>query len=193
MPPRILLLGGIGSGKSTAAAWFSDHGAVVLSSDLVARGVLDPGTDATRQVLARWPSVGDDGEIDRAALGRVVFGDPSALAELESIVHPATRAGLQAEIGRYPDRAVVVEMPILRDWLGRGWVRVVVDAPDEVRVQRAIERDPSTTQDDVRRVMGHQPTRGEWLAAADYVVDNAGDETSMTQDCARVWERLRTD
>lgn len=186
--PRILILGGIGSGKSTASAWFAEQGAVVISSDDIARRILEPGADATRRVLDLWPGVGDDGVVDRARLGRIVFADPAELAALEAIVHPATRRALLAAVDRHSDRPVVVEMPILRDWLD-DWVSVVVDAPDEIRLRRVLERG-GMTRDDVRHVMARQPTRAEWLAAADFVLDNSRDIPALHRQCGVLWERL---
>lgn len=189
MPPRILILGGIGSGKSTASSWFAARGAIVISSDDVARAVLGAGSEAARQVLDRWPDVGTDGVIDRDALGRIVFADPEELAALEAIVHPETRRDILGEVERHPDTTVVVEMPILRDWFD-DWVKVVVDAPEEVRVARVIERGGRMTAADVRQVMARQPTRPEWLIAADYVLDNSGDIAYLHEQCDVLWGRL---
>ena len=90
---RIGITGPIGCGKSTVAGWLGELGASVVDADIVARDVVEPGTPALAAVLdafgggVRRP----DGSLDRAALGRVVFADPAALARLEAIVHPAVR------------------------------------------------------------------------------------------------------
>jgi dephospho-CoA kinase len=90
---RIGITGPIGCGKSTVAAWLGELGAAVIDADLVARDVTAPGTPALAQVATVFGPhvVRDDGALDRAALGRIVFADPVALASLESIVHPAVR------------------------------------------------------------------------------------------------------
>lgn len=87
------LTGPIGCGKSTVAAWLAEVGATVVDADVVAREVVEPGEPALADVLAAFgPDVAaPDGSLDRAALGRIVFTDPEALALLESIVHPAVR------------------------------------------------------------------------------------------------------
>ena len=87
------LTGPIGCGKSTVAAWLADLGAMVIDADQVARALTAPGTQALREVVATFGEqlLRDDGSLDRAALGRRVFGDPAALAALEAIVHPAVR------------------------------------------------------------------------------------------------------
>ena len=94
------LTGPIGCGKSTVAAWLGELGATVIDADLVAREVVEPGERAFDAVLdAFGPEVqAPDGSLDRAALGRIVFTDPDALALLESIVHPAVRPAILEHI-----------------------------------------------------------------------------------------------
>lgn len=91
--PVIGLTGPIGCGKSTVAAWLGELGATVVDADLVAREVVEPGEPALAEVLETFgPDVElPDGSLDRAALGRIVFTNPEALARLEAIVHPAVR------------------------------------------------------------------------------------------------------
>ncbi len=93
-PVRIGLTGPIGCGKSTVAAHLAALGAIVIDADQVARQVTGPGQPATAAIAERFgPDLIDrDGDLDRAALGRIVFTDPAALADLEAIVHPAVRS-----------------------------------------------------------------------------------------------------
>lgn len=191
MAARVLLLGGIGSGKSTAAAWFRSHGALVINADLVARQVIAPGTDGETTVLAMWPEVrSEDGTIDRLALFRAVFEDPAELAALESITHPATRAAIREEVAAHPDDIVFVEMALLRDWFDESWIRIVVDAPEETRVERAVGRQSALTEADVRLAMSRQATREEFLLAADFVLDNSGTPQDLESECERVWSSI---
>ena len=87
---RIGITGPIGCGKSQVARWLSERGAVVVDADVVARDATAPGTRAHAAILRRFgpPVTAADGTLDRAALGRVVFGDPAAMRTLEAIVHP---------------------------------------------------------------------------------------------------------
>ena len=100
-PLRIGLTGPIGCGKSTVAGWLGERaGVVVIDADQVAREVVEPGEPALDAVIARFgPDLRrDDGSLDRAALGRIVFADPAALRDLEAIVHPAVRPRILAAI-----------------------------------------------------------------------------------------------
>ncbi len=161
----------------------------MLSSDEFARRVLAPETEATRLVVERWPEVEADGVIDRARLGRLVFSDAGRLTELEEIVHPRTRQSLMEAIDRIPSADVVVEMPIIRDWF-EGWTVVVVDTPDEIRLTRTASRTGDMAEADVRAVMERQPSRAEWLLAADLVIDNGGDMAALESECRAVWNQV---
>ncbi len=112
---RIGLTGPIGCGKSTVARWVGERSGVsVVDADRVAREVLDAGEPALDAVIARFGErfLQANGELDRAALGRLVFGDPAALRDLESIVHPAVRPRILAAAAAADDAgalAVVIE------------------------------------------------------------------------------------
>ena len=97
---RIGITGPIGCGKSTMVGWLAERGAVVIDADDEARAVTAPGEPAHAAILARFGDAvrGPDGTLDRAALARLVFADPAALADLEAIVHPAVRPRILAAI-----------------------------------------------------------------------------------------------
>ncbi|HEX4897625.1 MAG TPA: dephospho-CoA kinase [Candidatus Limnocylindrales bacterium] len=100
MTLRIGITGPIGCGKSTVAGWLGELGATVIDADRIARDVVEPGEPAFEAVLAAFGSGvrSADGELDRAALGRLVFADPAALRRLEAIVHPAVRPRILAAL-----------------------------------------------------------------------------------------------
>src|SRR4051812_13822233 len=100
MAVMVGLTGGIGSGKSTVAEFLADRGARVIDADRVAHEVYAPATLGFERIVERFGDgvVADDGSIDRARLGALVFRDPAALADLNAIVHPLVRAEVAARI-----------------------------------------------------------------------------------------------
>ncbi|MDP9495505.1 MAG: dephospho-CoA kinase [Actinomycetota bacterium] len=166
---RWLLSGGIGSGKTEVGRLLAATGIRVLDADRIGHRVLEPAGKAFSAVANRWPEVVRDGVIDRGRLAGIVFADPGQLRELESLTHPHIFGTIQDELERFEGLAVV-EVPILE--AGLAWPRLVVDAPDQIRFERALERGMST--DDIRARMASQPSRGQWLASADLVIPNFG-------------------
>jgi dephospho-CoA kinase len=111
---RIGLTGPIGCGKSTVAGWLEELGASVIDADVVAREVTGPYAPATAAIAQAFGEqlIRPDRALDRAALGRIVFADPVALARLEAIVHPAVRTVILARLAAAERRgaaAVVIE------------------------------------------------------------------------------------
>jgi dephospho-CoA kinase len=149
-PLRIGITGPIGCGKSTVAGWLGDLGATVIDADELAREVVEPGEPAFDAVVAAFgPSVRSSaGGLDRAALGRLVFGDPSALRRLEAIVHPAVRrrilAGLAtAAAGNAP--AVAVEAIKLVEWLRNSATDLAGECDPAVQRARVISKRRTAT------------------------------------------------
>jgi dephospho-CoA kinase len=192
------LTGGIGSGKSTVSAMLADRGAVVIDVDSLGREVIAPGGRAEAAVLAAFgPDIADDvGGIDRAALARAVFGRPDMLAQLTAISHPAINAELATQLDSLPaDAVVVLDMAILVESnLGRGDPShsyshvVVVEAPIELRVERAIGR--GMVEADVRARIASQAGDDQRRAVADAIVVNDADLTTLTQRVDELWSTI---
>jgi dephospho-CoA kinase len=148
---RIGLTGPIGCGKSTVAGWLGDLGAVVIDADRVARRVTEPGTPAVAQI-ARAFGVGllrADGSLDRAALARIVFSDPDALARLEGIVHPAVRPSiLDSVAGAERDGAPAVVIEAIK--LVEGGLGDLCDEIWLVTCSPDVQRDRLTARTAVR-------------------------------------------
>ena len=177
---RIGLTGPIGCGKSTVASWLRELGAVVLDADVVAREVTRPGSPAAAAIVESFGAqvLGPDASLDRAALGRIVFADPAALARLEAIVHPAVRPVILERIeaaseGGAPGVAVeaikLVEggLAVLCDevWL--------VTCDEEAQLRRLVARG-SDREDAEARIAAQGAIVERLLAAATRVIDTSG-------------------
>jgi dephospho-CoA kinase len=186
--PRILLAGGIGAGKTAVASLLADRGALIIDADSLGRSVLEPSGEAFDAVTERWPQVVVDGRIDRPLLASIVFGDADALAELEAISHPAIVARIRALVDAAGTAPVVVEIPVIIAIDGDTWVRVFVDAPSDLRLERVTARGGDAA--DTRRRMQAQPSRSEWLAWASRVLVNAGSHEELTPMVDDLWRDL---
>jgi dephospho-CoA kinase len=138
---RIGITGPIGCGKSTIARWLGEGpGVVVIDADQIARDVLDPGEPAVEAVAARFGNgLVQDGVLDRAALGRIVFGDPIALRDLEAIVHPAVRPRILALVAE-ADLAGAVAVVIEAIKLVEGGLAIFCDEVWLVRCDPRVQR-----------------------------------------------------
>jgi dephospho-CoA kinase len=192
------LIGGVASGKSTVAELFRQQGAVVLDADRVGHEVLRlPGVRAV--VGGRWGKevIGSDGEIDRKALGRIVFGPPPdgprELAELERITHLEIRRRLAAEIEKLAKtgtRLAILDAAVM---LKSGWDRLCdtiafIDVPRELRLARALSRG-WTAEDFARREAAQEPV-DEKRRRANIVLDNSRDLGYIQSQVQHCWQTL---
>ena len=188
------LTGGIGSGKSEVARLLAARGAVVVDADALAREALEPGTPGLAAVVAEFGEdvLADDGSLDRARLGQLVFADKDRLAALEAIVHPYVgRRSAELIAAAGPDDVVVYDVPLLVEkHLEAVYdLVVVVDAPDDVRLHRLVDL-RGMPERDARARMAAQASRDERLAAADVVVPNGGDLAELEAEVDRVWPAI---
>ena len=175
------LTGGIGSGKSAAAAIFEDCGIPVVSADELSRIVVTPGSEGLAAVVAAFGEglLTPDGELDRRKLGAVVFKDPSQRVRLEGILHPRIRDSFQdvlAALEATGQHLVVYEVPLLfENNLEKQMKAVIlVSAPEDQRIARVIARDKLSV-DDVRARMAAQMDDQSRRSRAQYVLENDGD------------------
>jgi dephospho-CoA kinase len=188
---QIGLTGGIGSGKSTAAARFAELGALVIDADALAREVVEPGTDGLAAVVAEFGEqvLDADGRLDRPALARLVFGDEAARGRLNAIVHPRVRTRAAGLIAAAPPGTVVVQdVPLLveTERAAAYDLVVVVEAPEQRRVQR-LAADRGMSAEDVRARMASQATDEQRRAVADVVLVNDGTPDDLRAKVDALW------
>ncbi|MCZ3390158.1 MAG: dephospho-CoA kinase [Actinomycetia bacterium] len=191
----VVLTGGVGSGKSSVGRLLSAWGAHVVDADVLAREVVAPGGAGLAAVVAAFGTavLSADGSLDRAGLAELVFNAPDQLAQLEAIIHPQVQSEAAERFALDRDAALLVyEVPIPgHSPFADPPVVVVVDAPDDARRERLRQRGLDETQIEAR--MAAQQSRVEWLALADRVVDNGGDEVALRVQVARLWRWLTGD
>lgn len=194
MTVRVGLTGGIASGKSTVSAILADLGAVVIDADLIAREVVARGTPGLAAVVEEFGAevLTPDGDLDRAAMGSLVFADPDARRRLEAIIHPLVHRRSAALEADAPEHAVVVhDIPLLAE-VGRAGsfdAVVVVDAPAELQVQRMVE-DRGWTREEAESRIAAQASREQRRAIATHVVDNTGSLDDLRQQVEAIHEEL---
>lgn len=192
---RIGLTGGIGSGKSTVSARLVTLGASLIDADHIAREIVRPGTPALAAIAERFGAglIGADGQLDRPALGRVVFGDPNARHDLEAITHPAIWERTAELMAAAPTDGILVhDMPLLVEkHMGAEYhLVVVVGASEGTRLRRLVEL-RGMPPEDARARIAAQAGDTQRRAAADIWLDNEGSPVDLADAVTRLWrERL---
>ena len=191
------LTGGIGSGKSVVAGLLGERGAAVIDADTAAHEVYRPGSEGWHAVVAAFGTeiVDEGGDISRARLGRIVFGDAAARRRLNAIVHPRVRNLLADRVARARSggaRVVVVEVPLLVEAIRAGrWTPTydeiwVVTAPQRQVVDRLLARGMAEAR--FRAVIEAQASSEERLRYADVVIDNSAGICRLRERVAALWE-----
>jgi dephospho-CoA kinase len=187
------LTGPIGCGKSTVASWLGELGAAVVDADLLAREVTAPGSPGLAAAVASFgPAILlDDGSLDRAALARIVFADPAALARLEAIVHPAVRPLILRQIKAARAAAapaVVVEaIKLVEGGLAELCDEVwLVTCDEDEQLARLLGR--GTARADARARIAMQAGTAERLRpSATIVLDTSGTPADARARVASAW------
>ena len=184
------LTGGIGSGKSLAAQFFSQLGALVIDADQLARSAIERGSEGFDEVLLRFgDTVLKNGDIDRVALGQIVFENPQAKKDLEEIIHPRIRAEFEEAVASLnPGQIMVYEIPLLVETnaADRFDFVITVESDHELRKQRLRAR--GMFHSDIEKRMASQATEEERRAVADCVLTNDGTEDDLLRQVENIWE-----
>ncbi len=197
MTKRVGLTGGIASGKSTVSGVLRDLGAVIIDADALAREVVEKGTPGLAAVVDAFGPhlLTEDGQLDRPAMGELVFADAEARKKLEAIVHPLVFERIIDLESHAPAGSVVVhDIPLLAE-SGRADTFdavIVVDAPAETQVERMV-RDRGWTAEEAESRMAAQASREDRRAIATYVIENTGTLEDLRRQVTEVFEELTAD
>lgn len=174
------LTGGIASGKSLVAACFAELGAIVVSADVLAREIVNPGSPVLDALVKAFgPEVlTEQGGLNREALGRRVFADSSARGLLEKITHPAIAHLAEcrlAELRNATHDLIVYEAPLLFEAGAEARVDqvLVVVVDPQVQMERLCLRDRLSSTEAQQRVSAQWP-QADKVKRADFVIDNSG-------------------
>jgi len=189
------LTGAIGSGKSSVSALFERKGAIIIDGDGIAKQLQQQGTPTLQKMVYEFGDILlDSGELDRAKVAKLVFGDAEMLKRLNAIMHPAIGVEIlrQIELNIATDNVVVLDMPLLvenpRDGMSG---LVVVDVDPEVAISRLVQF-RSMNEEDARRRMASQASREDRLKVADRIIDNSGSPEDLGSQVDDVWDWFAT-
>jgi dephospho-CoA kinase len=188
----VALTGGIGAGKSLAAQYFSELGARVVDADQLARVAIERGSQGFDEVALRFgESIMRNGDIDRKALGEIIFADPKAKSDLEEIIHPIVRqlfAEVVADLA--DDEILVYEIPLLVETGAAGNFDFIVTVEADLELRKSRLRQRGMFPSEIEKRIAHQASREEREALADVVLVNDGDEDALLRAVENLWEEL---
>ena len=189
----VALTGGIGAGKSLVAQYFSELGARVVDADQLSRIAIERGSEGFDEVITRFgESVLRNGDIDRKALGEIVFKDKSAKADLEAIIHPRVRELFFEVVNDLAaDEILIYEIPLLVETgAASNFDQIItVEADLEIRKSRLLKRGMFISEIESRLAAQASPAERE--AVATHIVENSGDEDQLLRKVENLWEELQ--
>ncbi len=187
------LTGGIGSGKSLAAQFFAELGALVIDADQLARDAIERGSEGFDQLIATFgDSILHNGLVDRRALGELVFRDAEAKKKLEAIIHPIVRKEFEEAVASLEnDQILIYEIPLLYETkaMERFDYIVTVEADMQLRKERLLKKGLRNSEIESR--IAAQASREERESIADQVFENHGSEDELLRSVENLWELLK--
>ena len=190
---KVALTGGIGSGKSEAGEIFSELGAVVIDSDILAKEAISRGSVGFEEVLKAF---GDQiltlGDIDRKKLAEIIFKDPAKRRTLENIIHPLVRIAFEQIAAKANQGDVVINLiPLLVETAGKNKFDYVitVSAPIELRKERLINRGLKSYE--IENRIASQVNDEAREKISDFVIDNSGSIEDLRRQVESIFQKLR--
>jgi dephospho-CoA kinase len=186
------LTGGIGCGKSLAAQYFAELGALVVDADQLARAAIERGSDGFDEVVTMFgDGILKDGNIDRRALGDLIFKDPAAKKQLENIVHPFVRREFEEAVASLKgDQVLVYEIPLLVETKAHEKFDVVITVESEMENRIARLRGRGMHISEIEGRIAAQATREQRIEVADFLIENDGSEDELLRQVENIWDSL---
>jgi len=187
------LTGGIGSGKSLAAQFFAELGALVIDADQLAREAIERGSEGFDELIATFgDSILNNGLVDRRALGELIFRDADAKRKLEGIIHPIVRQEFEAAVASLEKNQILIyEIPLLFETkaMERFDYIVTVESDLQLRKERLLKKGLRNSEIESR--IAAQASREERVSIADQVFENNGSEDELLRSVENLWELLK--
>ena len=178
------LTGGIGSGKTTIANMFADLNVALVDADIVARGVVTPGSPSLEKIAHYFgPAfIDDNGELNRSLLRTRIFTHPQDKTWLNQLLHPLIRHTMLEQVKAAPGEYCLLVAPLLIENKLNGLVDrvLVIDVSESVQITRTLKRDDSSTQE-IQLIINSQTPRKERLVLADDVILNESTDLTKTR------------
>lgn len=188
------LTGGIGSGKSTVAKLFAELGIEIIDADEFARIVVQPHTAGLAEIVKHFGKeiLTAQGELNRQELRQKIFKHPEERVWLEQLLHPLIRQAMRERLAQVKSSYCIMVIPLLIESKPNELIDriLVVDAPEELQIERAMERD-HLDRAQCEAIMKVQATREQRLSRADDVIDNSKDLNYLKQQVKQLNERYR--
>ena len=186
------ITGGTGCGKTTALQAVEQLGGMVIDCDKVYHDLLLTDAGMLRAIENRFPGTVKNSVLDRKALAAIVFSDEQALADLNTITHGAVKAKVLEILGNKPALAAIDAIALFESGLHKLCdVTVAITAPEEVRVERLVQRDHITEQQANMRISA-QKQQDYFAKKSDYVLENTGTQADFQEKCLAFFQKLLT-
>ena len=186
------LTGNIGTGKSVVRRMLEHLGAYGIDADALSHRAIARGAPGYDPVVETFGSyiLGQDGQIDRQKLGKLVFSDPEALKQLETIVHPLVKQAIDLIVRRASQEVIVIEAvkifeSNLAEVCDSTWV---VYAPEEIQLSRLVHNRGMSARDAQQRLQ-NQPEQDELLNAADVIIKNVSSYEDTWRQVTQSWQK----
>ena len=188
-PFTIALTGGIASGKSLISDEFARLGVLVIDTDVIAHEIVEPGQPALQEIEQVFGAqiIDENGRLRRSILRAIIFADPDARKNLESILHPRIKQEVRKVIAKVTTTYCIVVIPLLTDRSAYPYLNrvLVVDVEPETQISRLMARD-NCSREQAKQALAAQIGRAQRFEIADDVLDNSGSPEQVRQEVAQL-------